>query len=149
VCSECFGTPPEVEPTSSMDRRDFLRLGGSGLAGTLLLGGASARVLAQTTTSLEGEFESAAARYMVPTELLVAMGYVNTLWEMPPPEASDYEPGDLHGRGTYGIMQLVQTPWDDTLGRAAHLTGLSEERLKTARAANVRGGRFGGHRGQG
>src|SRR3712207_6225598 len=27
-----------------------------------------------------------------------------------------------------------------TLGRAAHLTGLSEERLKSARAANVRGG---------
>jgi hypothetical protein len=27
------------------------------------------------------------------------MGYVNTLWEMPPPEASDYVEGHLHGRG--------------------------------------------------
>jgi hypothetical protein len=49
-------------------------------------------------------------------------------------------PGDIHGRGTYGIMQLVQTPWEDTLGKAANLTGLSEEELKTERAANVRGG---------
>jgi hypothetical protein len=70
----------------------------------------------------------------------MAMGYVNTLWEMPPPEASDYVPGVLHGRGTYGVMQLVQNPWEDTLGWAANLTGLSEERLKTERAANVEGG---------
>jgi hypothetical protein len=45
----------------------------------------------------------------------MAMGYVNTRWEMPPPEASDYIPGDIHGRGAYGIMQLVQNPWEDTL----------------------------------
>jgi hypothetical protein len=138
--TECFGTPSEVKPTSSMDRRDFLRLSGTGLAGAVLLGSASGRVLAQTRTSLNSEFESAAAEYEVPKELLMAMGYVNTLWEMPPPEASDYVPGDIHGRGTYGIMQLVQTPWEDTLGRAASLTSLSEESLKTERAANVRGG---------
>jgi hypothetical protein len=68
------------------------------------------------------------------------MGYVNTLWEMPPPDASDYVPGDIHGRGAYGIMQLVQNPWEDTLGRSASLTGLSEAKLKTERAANVLGG---------
>ena len=68
------------------------------------------------------------------------MGYVNTLWEMPPLGASDYVEGDLHGRGAYGIMQLVHNPWEDTLGRAAMLTGLSEEELETIRAANVRGG---------
>ena len=76
----------------------------------------------------------------MPAELLLAMGYVNTLWEMPPPSASDYEPGDLSGRGAYGIMQLVQNPWTDTLGRAASLTGFSEELLKTSRPANVLGG---------
>ncbi len=123
-----------------MDRRDFLRLSATGLAGAVLLGSASGRVLAQTRTSLESDFEFAAAKYGVPKELLMAMGYVNTLWEMPPPEASDYVPGDLHGRGAYGIMQLVQTPWEDTLGRAANLTGLSQETLKTVRAANVQGG---------
>ena len=140
MCSECFGASLEAEPTSYIDRQDFLRLGGIGLAGAVLLGSASGQVLAQTRTALKSEFEAAAAKYMVPKVLLMAMGYVNTLWEMPPPGASDYVPGDLHGRGTYGIMQLVQTPWEDTLGRAAHLTSLSEERLKSARAANVRGG---------
>jgi hypothetical protein len=140
VCIECFGPPHEVKPTSSIDRRDFLRLSGTGLAGAALLGSASGRVFAQTKTSLKSEFASAAADYKVPKELLMAMGYVNTLWEMPPPEASDYVPGDIHGRGTYGIMQLVQIPWEDALGRAANLTGLSEETLKTERAANVRGG---------
>jgi hypothetical protein len=89
---------------------------------------------------LKSEFESVAAEYDVPQELLLAMGYVNTLWEMPPPEASDYEEGDPEGRGAYGIMQLVQNPWRDTLGRAASLTGLPREELKTSRGANVRGG---------
>ncbi len=110
MCIKCFRTSPEVKPTSSIDRRDFLTLSGTGLAGALLLGSARARVLAQTRTSLRSEFETAAAKYKVPKELLMAMGYVNTLWEMPPPGASDYVPGDIHGRGTYGIMQLLQTP---------------------------------------
>src|SRR3712207_5346513 len=109
VCSECLGASLEAEPTSYIDRQDFLRLGGIGLAGAVLLGGASGQVLAQTRTSLKSEFAVAAAKYEVPKELLMALGYVNTLWEMPPPSASDYVPGDLHGRGTYGIMQLVQT----------------------------------------
>jgi hypothetical protein len=144
VCSECFGTAPGGKPTSSInsgvDRRDFLRLSCSGLAGAVLLGSASGRVLAHTRTTLNSEFQSAAAKYKVPEELLMAMGYVNTLWEMPPPDASDYVPGDIHGRGAYGIMQLVQNPWEDTLGRSASLTGLSEAKLKTERAANVLGG---------
>ena len=121
-----------------MDRRAFLRIGGAGLAGAVLLGGPGA-ALAQAA-SLRDEFESAALEYRVPAELLEAMGYVNTRWEMPPPLASDYEPGDLSGRGAYGIMQLVQNPWADTLGRAASITGLSEQLLKTSRAANIRGG---------
>jgi hypothetical protein len=119
MCIECFRTSPEVKPTSSMDRRDFLRLSGTGLAGAVLLGTAGTRVLARTGPSLKAEFEAAAAKYKVPKELLLAMGYVNTLWEMPPPEASDYVPGDLHGRGAYGIMQLVQNPSQDTLSKAA------------------------------
>jgi hypothetical protein len=110
------------------------------LAGAVLLGTAGSGVLARTGRSLKAEFEFAARKARVPVELLLAMGYVNTLWEMPPPDASDYEPGDLHGRGAYGIMQLLQNPSRDTLGRAASLTGLSEEELKHDRAANVRGG---------
>jgi len=127
-------------PSPRMDRRNFLRLGGAGLAGAVLLGTAGGKVSAQARTSLEEEFRSAATEYDVPRELLLAMGYTNTLWEIPPPTASDYEPGELHGRGAYGLMQLYQNPSRDTLGRAAGLTGLSEQALKNNRAANVRGG---------
>jgi hypothetical protein len=102
--------------------------------------GTAERVLAKAGSSLEAEFESAAVRYEVPKELLLAMGYVNTLCEMPPPEASAYQPGDLHGRGAYGIMQLLQNSSRDTLGRASSLTGISEKELKESRAANVQGG---------
>ncbi len=135
MCEGC-----RAGPSPKMDRRNFLRLGGVGVAGAVLLGTAGGRVLAQSGSSLAEEFRAAAAEYGVPRELLLAMGYTNTLWEMPLPSASDYEPGDLHGRGAYGIMQLYQNPSRDTLGRAAGLTGLSEQALKSERATNVRGG---------
>ena len=123
-----------------MDRRRFLKLGGTGLAGAVLLGTAGSRVWAQSGPLLDGEFGAAAEEYEVPKDLLLAMGYTNTLWEMPPPSASPYEEGDLHGRGAFGVMQLEQNPSRDTLGRAASLTGLSEEEIKNNRAANVRAG---------
>lgn len=135
MCEGCRAGPPP-----KMDRRNFLRLGGAGVAGAVLLGTAGGRVLAQSGPSLGEEFRSAATEYGVPRELLVAMGYTNTFWEMPPPNATDFEPGDIHGHGTYGVMQLYQNPSRDTLGRAAELTGLSEQELKNDRASNVRGG---------
>jgi hypothetical protein len=125
---------------TTMNRRDFLRLGGAGLAGATLLGTAGGRVLAQTESSLEAQFDSAAREYEVPVELLLAIGYHNTLWEMPPPSASTYRKGDPEGRGDYGIMQLTQNPSRNTLGKAAKLTGLSEDRLKNDRSANIEGG---------
>jgi hypothetical protein len=128
------------ESVWGMDRREFLRLGGAGLAGAVLLGTAGSRVFAQSGASLEAEFESAAEEYEVPRELLLAMGYVNTAWEMPPPDASVYELRDPSGHGVYGVMHLQRNPWSDTLGRAASLTGLSEGELKGQRAANVLGG---------
>jgi N-acetylmuramoyl-L-alanine amidase len=115
-------------------------LGGAGLAGATLLGTAGGTVLAQTKSSLEARFETAARKYKVPVELLLAMGYYNTLWEMPPPSASAYRKGDPEGRGDYGIMQLTQNPSRNTLGKAAKLTGLSEDRLKNDRSANIEGG---------
>src|ERR671921_299656 len=125
---------------TTMNRRDFLRLGGAGLAGATLLGTAGGRVLAQTDSSLKAKFKTAAREYKVPVELLLAMGYCNTLWKMPPPSASPYRKGDPEGRGDYGIMQLTQNPSRNTLGKAATLTGLSEDRLKTDRSANIEGG---------
>src|SRR5919107_2455755 len=125
---------------ATMDRRDFLRLGGAGLAGAALLGRAGGRVLAQTDSSLKEQIKAAAREYKVPVELLLAMGYCNTLWEMPPPSASAYRKGDPEGRGDYGIMQLTQNPSRNTLGKAVKLTGLSEARLKSERSANIDGG---------
>jgi N-acetylmuramoyl-L-alanine amidase len=123
-----------------MNRRDFLRMGGAGLAGATLLGTAGGRVLAQSHSSLKAQFETAARKYKVPVELLLAMGYYNTLWEMPPPSASAYHKGDPEGRGDYGMMQLTQNPSRNTLGKAAKLTGLSGDRLKNDRSANIEGG---------
>ena len=148
MCSERTDLSAEASPRSAsraFDRRDFLKLSGAGLLGVVLLGsGGLGKVFAQAgpspEPSLVAEFEQAAEEYGVPVELLMAMGYVNTRWEMPPPEASAYRWGDLHGLGSYGIMALVQNPYSDTLGEASRLTGISQEVLKTNRAANIRGG---------
>jgi len=124
-------------------RRDFLKLGGAGLAVAAAGGGlvGSGRALARDGGGpLRREFERAAGEYGVPVEVLLAMGYVNTRWEMVPPETNAYDPGESAGRGVYGVMALVQNPSADTLGRASSLTGIPEERLKADRAANIRGG---------
>ncbi len=127
-----------------MNRRRFLKLSGVGIAGSALLGvTGSGNVLAQEPSpgsSLVEVFEEAATQYGVPKGLLMAMGYVNTRWEMPPPEASNYEEGDIHGWGGYGIMHLVKNPSADTLGAAAELTGIPEDTLMTDRGANILGG---------
>ena len=133
-----------TEAPGAMNRRGFLRLSGASVVGAALLGMVgSGWVSAQEQSpysSLLAEFEEAAERYNVPVKLLLAMGYVNTRWEMPPPEASDHEPGNPHGRGAYGIMQLVKNDDEDTLGEASRLTGISEEDLKTDRRSNIFGG---------
>src|SRR3954468_8859541 len=128
-------------PPGMMDRRGFLRWSVVGIAALLGVIG-SGNVLAQPSSgsSLVAEFQEAAKKYDVPVSLLLAIGYVNTRWEVPPPEASDYEPGNPHGRGAYGIMQLVQNSTADTLGEASKLTGIPEEELKTDRRSNILGG---------
>ena len=135
MCSERTDPSSEASPRSAsraFDRRDFLKLSGAGLLGVVLLGSSGlGKVFAQAgpspEPSLVAEFEQAAEEYGVPVELLMAMGYVNTRWEMPPPEASAYRWGDLHGLGSYGIMALVQNPYSDTLGEASRLTGIPQE----------------------
>src|SRR4051812_1165265 len=128
-----------------MNRREFLKLSGAGIASVALLGLiGSGQVFAQEEgspySSLVAEFEEAAKEYAVPVSLLLAMGYVNTRWEMPPPEASAHEPGSPHGKGAYGIMQLVRNDDEDTLGDASRLTGIPEGQLKTDRKSNILGG---------
>src|SRR5215204_755804 len=131
-----------IEPPG-INRRDFLRLGGIGVAAAALFGIAgTGELFAQQDPAysyLVEEFNEAAQKYDVPVSILLAMGYVNTRWEMPSPEASAHEPGNLHGRGAYGIMQLVQNDFADTLGEASRLTGIPKEELKTDRRAKILG----------
>src|ERR671910_2284460 len=154
MCSERTERPREATPQAApraIDRRGFLKLSGIGLLGVALFGSVEAgMVFAQSEppaqsrppvgSALAAEFREAAEEYGVPMELLMAMGYVNTRWEMPLPETNAYERGNPHGRGSYGIMALVQNPYSDTLGEASRLTGIPEEELKMNRAANIRGG---------
>ncbi len=128
-----------------MDRRVFLKISAAGLAGVTLLGslGSAGALVPEDpapNSSLLAEFKEAAKEHGIPVELLMAMGWVNTRWEMPLPETNEYEKGNLHGWGSYGIMALVKNPFSDTLGDASRLTGIPEEKLKTDRAANIRGG---------
>ena len=111
-----------------------------GLVAVFSLVGSGGNAAAQEEKdSLDGQLTSAAKKYGVPKELLSAMGYANTRWEMPPPSTNDYEKGNLDGRGDYGVMALTQNPSGDTLGKASQLTGIPEDKLKTDRAANIEG----------
>ncbi|WP_273842738.1 hypothetical protein [Rubrobacter calidifluminis] len=123
-------------------RREFLKLGSTFTVGALLVGALPGKGEAQTAalSGIEEEFTRAAARYRLPVELLLAMGYVNTRWEMPPPAANGYREGDPDARGVYGIMALVQNPSADTLGAASRLTGLSRQSLVSDRFSNILGG---------
>lgn len=122
-----------------LSRREFVALvGGAGMG--ILFGGAGAPARADEASALSDEFRAASEDFGVPEKLLKAVGYVNTRWEMPPPEDCEYEPGQLHQRGEYGIMQLAQNPWRSTLAEAAELTGIGQDRLKSERPANIRGG---------
>ncbi|WP_273847042.1 N-acetylmuramoyl-L-alanine amidase [Rubrobacter calidifluminis] len=96
-----------------------------------------ARQQGAAARTISGEVSAASHRYGVPARLLLAMGYVNTRWETPPP--SPYRKGDPEARGTFGVMQLADNPYQHTLGLASGITGISQKRLEQNRAANVMG----------
>lgn len=126
-----------------MSRGHVLKLSAAGIAGVSvvsLMGAGTSVAQSEAKPGLMAEFEAAAEEYGLPVEVLLAIGYVNTRWEMPPPQASEYERGSLHGWGGYGIMALVRNPSTDTLGEASRLTGIPEASLKTDRVSNIRGG---------
>ncbi len=139
MCFECCGLS-RPGAAIAMDRRQFLKVGGAGLAGAMLLGTIGAGSAFAKTGSLTADFEAAAKKYDVPETLLLAMGYVSSLWEMPPQQLGDYNPGDIHGMGGYGIMHLRQDPEMKTLGKAATITNTPGKDLKTNRAKNIMGG---------
>ena len=127
-----------LECGSGISRGRFLRLGAGGVGVGALLGvGGEAWAAGSGILS---EFGAASRRYGVPEELLLAIGYVNSLWEMPPRRFGRYRPGDVHGMGGYGVMGLRQDPRVKTLAEASRITGFSREALETNRRANILGG---------
>lgn len=76
-------------------------------------------------------FSKAAAEFDVPRDLLVAVGYGETHLD-----GHGGEPSQANG---YGVMHLVSQPKQQTLEKAAKLTGASVAELKKDTAANIRG----------
>jgi hypothetical protein len=115
-----------------------------GVAGTAILGSSGAVAGAVTATTappgLAEQVERVAGAYGVPVALLLALGFVNTRWEMPPPAVCSYVHGDPHRQGIYGVMALVRNPEADTVSTASRLTGLSPDALMSDRIANLTGG---------
>lgn len=81
--------------------------------------------------TITGAFEAAASRWDVPVQVLMGVGYVESRWEQ-----RDGRPSLDNG---YGIMHLVDGQ-GGTLERAADLTGLSAEAIRTSATANVEAG---------
>lgn len=145
---------PEPGELREVNRGQFLRFFGVGaVCAALLASGAdgllevrearavgSSGLGAARPGSLREEFEAAAREYGVPAQILMAIGYVNTRWEMPPAEHSEYVAGESERRGVHGVMALVQNPFADTLGLASRLSGIPQYSLKTDRFSNIRGG---------
>ncbi|OKI49599.1 N-acetylmuramoyl-L-alanine amidase [Micromonospora sp. CB01531] len=80
---------------------------------------------------LSAAFATAAARYDVPRDLLVALGYAET--------RLDGHGGAPSASGGYGPMHLTTNPSMHTLDEAATLTGLERAALRTDPAANITG----------
>ncbi|SCF29596.1 SH3 domain-containing protein [Micromonospora viridifaciens] len=80
---------------------------------------------------LTAAFDTAAARYDVPRDLLVALGYAET--------RLDGHGGAPSASGGYGLMHLTSNPSTHTLDEAARLTGLGHAALRTDAAANISG----------
>ncbi|MEV4754255.1 N-acetylmuramoyl-L-alanine amidase [Micromonospora sp. NPDC049559] len=76
-------------------------------------------------------FAGAAARYDVPRDLLVALGYAET--------RLDGHGGAPSASGGYGPMHLTSNPKVRTLDEAAARTGLNRAALRTDPAANITG----------
>ncbi|GAA1641006.1 hypothetical protein GCM10009733_042560 [Nonomuraea maheshkhaliensis] len=82
--------------------------------------------------ALPAAFDKAAAAHDVPRDLLVALAYAET--------HLDGHAGEPSASGGYGVMHLVSNPTNHSLERAADLTGLPADKLKSDDAANILGG---------
>ncbi|MFD4949089.1 peptidoglycan-binding protein [Streptomyces sp. NPDC058239] len=82
--------------------------------------------------SMNRAFARAAAKFDVPRDLLAAVGYGETRLD-----GHSGHPSQANG---YGVMHLVSNPTNQTLERAAVLTGEPLAELRSDTAANILGG---------
>ncbi|GAA4914753.1 N-acetyl-anhydromuramyl-L-alanine amidase AmpD [Nonomuraea thailandensis] len=83
-------------------------------------------------TPMAAAFAKASAAHDVPRDLLVALAYAET--------HLDGHKGEPSASNGYGVMHLVSNPTNHSLEKAAELTGLSADKLKTDDEANILGG---------
>ena len=111
----------------------------------------SASAAGSDSASRERAFAAASAEFGVPRTVLEAVSYAQTRWDFHPGHSSSGGYGPMHlvdanlgsaaeGRGLGEAPTPAADPVADTLGRAATLTGLSEDALRTDELANIRGG---------
>lgn len=108
-------------------------------AGAIALSGALPSTAAPTPDStgsavpgdLAKAFDTAAATYDVPREVLVGIGYAESHLD-----GHDGQPSQSNG---YGLMHLVSNPLNPTMSEAAKLTGLPVEKLAKDSTANIAG----------
>ncbi|MGI5285613.1 N-acetylmuramoyl-L-alanine amidase [Nonomuraea polychroma] len=98
----------------------------------LLIVAGQPTMAAAKETPLPAAFAKAAAEYDVPRDLLVALAYAET--------HLDGHNGEPSASGGYGMTHLVSNPTNHSLEKAAELTKLPVEKLKTDDAANILGG---------
>ncbi|MET8311023.1 N-acetylmuramoyl-L-alanine amidase [Micromonospora sp. NPDC005173] len=125
--------------TVRTSRRGRLLLGGlltltTALAGPVVAMSPAAAAPTGTPASagpLAAAFDTAAARYDVPRDLLVALGYAESRLDM--------HSGAPSAAGGHGLMHLASNTQVHTLEEAATLTRLTRAALRAEPAANVLG----------
>ena len=101
--------------------------------------------------SRERAFAAASAEFGVPQPVLEAVSYSQTRWDFNPGHSTSGGYGPMHlvdaglgspadAKGLGAPAAPVAAPVADTLSRAATLTGIDEETLRTEELANIRGG---------
>ncbi|MBF8187585.1 N-acetylmuramoyl-L-alanine amidase [Nonomuraea sp. K274] len=115
----------------TLARTRLAALATSILAVFLIVAGQPALATAKEP-ALPAAFAKAAAAHDVPRDLLVALAYAET--------HLDGHNGEPSGSNGYGVMHLVSNPTNHSLEKAAELTGLSADQLRTDDAANILGG---------
>jgi MYXO-CTERM domain-containing protein len=98
------------------------------------------QVIAAQARTVGAAIDSAAERFGVPRDVLLALSYAETGWRAPSAQDEHAgEPGSLHAPGEVGPMNLRHGAGYDSLGRALALLQVSEAQLRASVGLQVAG----------